>query len=255
MKRLICIILLFFSFNLVAQVENKTVQGNENTFDEVKLLYRNESTAGVLIHTNGLGINYRRGKHVTGFRKRLFEMEVTYYRHNKEFKTTNPSFDNAKGYFYGKLNSAYLIRPGIGFHNVIYTKPEKNGVEIRYVAVIGASLMFLKPVYLEILKDTGIPGTYAVVTEKYDPDRHFQDNIYGRAPFMRGFGDMSLQPGGYLKFGLNFEYGPVDTEIKSLETGVILDVYAKDVPLMATQKMHPYLLSLYLNFSIGKKWF
>lgn len=182
-------------------------------------------------------------------------MEVCNYRHPKEIKTSNPSFDNAKGFYYGKLNSFFILRPGIGYQNVIYTKPEKNGVEIRYVAILGASLGFAKPVYLQILEDTPIPGNYAVVTEKYDPDRHFIDNIYGRAPFMRGLGEMKLYPGGYAKFGLNFEYGPLDDEIKSLEAGVCLDVYPKTVPLMATEKNSPVLLSLYLNFSWGRKWF
>jgi hypothetical protein len=66
---------------------------------------------------------------------------------------------------------------------------------------------------------------------------------------------LGIRPGGYAKFGLNFEYGPLDTEIRSLEVGVVTDVYITPVEIMATEKKQMVLLSLYLQFSMGKKWF
>lgn len=257
MRRLtVVLIALFFCGILGAQVETQTVKTNTNTYDEVKLLYRNEATFGILAHTNGFGVNYRRGRHVTAARKRVLEIEAVNYRHPKEVKVVNPYFDHPKGYYYGKLNSLFILRPGVGFQNVIYTKPEKNGIEIRYVTFLGASLGFAKPVYLEILKDSpGGNGDALIVIEKYDPDKHFIDDIYGRGPFLRGFGEMKLYPGAYGRFGFNFEYGPSDTEVKSLETGICVDVYPKVIPLMANEHNHQVLVSLYLNLSFGKKWF
>jgi hypothetical protein len=241
---------------LHAQVETQTVKTNENTYDDVKLLYRNESTFGLIVHTNGFGFNYRRGWHKTGFSKRVFELEAVSWRHPKEIKVVNPYYDHPKGYYYGKLNSFFIIRPGFGYQNVIYTKPEQNGVEIRYIAFIGVSLGLAKPVYLDILKDSPVSIDDKIIeTERYDPDKHFIDNIYGRGPFLRGFGELKIYPGGYAKFGLNFEYGQLDEDVKSLEVGLVADVYPKVIPLMANQHNHQVFLGIYLSFSYGRKWF
>lgn len=257
MRRLLTIVAVIFPFFFLhAQVETQTVKTNENTYDDVKLLYRNEATFGVLAHTNGFGVSYRRGRHVTNARKRMFEIEMVNYRHPKEVKITNPYYDHPKGYYYGKLNSFFILRPGFGYQNMIYSKPERNGVEIRYVTFVGLSLGLAKPVYLEILEDSPIIGDdKVIVTQKYDPTKHFVDNIYGRGPFLRGFGETKIYPGGYARFGMNFEYASLDDDVKSLEVGICVDAYPKVVPLMATEHNHQVLLSLYLNFSYGRKWF
>jgi hypothetical protein len=257
MRRLLILLAGIFSLPLLhAQVETQTVKTNANTYDDVGLLYRNEATFGIIAHTNGFGLNYRRGRHVTAARKRILEIELVTFRHPKEVKVVNPYYDHPKGYFYGKMNSLFILRPGVGFQNVIYSKPEQNGIEIRYVTFIGVSLGLAKPVYLEIIQDTPVTGDQLPVrTERYDPDKHFVDNIYGRGPFLRGFGEMKIYPGGYAKFGLNFEYASLVDDVKAVEVGAIVDVYPKVVPLMATQNNHQVFLSLYLSFNYGRKWF
>lgn len=253
--RLLILFLITLSPALFAQVDTQIVQTNANLYDDAGLLYRNEANGGIIINSHGFGVNYRRCKHVTYARKGVWEFDLVNYRHPKEVKVTNPFYDNAKGYYYGKLNSLFIFRTGIGFQNTIYTKPDKNGVEIRYITFIGASIGIAKPIYLEILYDNQVPGTKLVVTEKYNPDEHFPDNIYGRAPFVRGLSELGIRPGGYAKVGLNFEYGPMDTEIRSVEVGFITDVYITPVKIMATEREQMVLLSLYLQFSMGRKWF
>lgn len=256
MRRLLSVIIGFFFLTILhGQVETQTVNVNSNVYDETKLLYRNEANMGFLVTTNGFGLAYRRGWHVTNARKRVFEIEMVTYRHQKETKTVNQYYDHPKGYYYGKLNSLFIIRPGFGYQNVFYSKPEHNGIEIRYVAFVGLSLALAKPVYLEILEPTPIQGQRLIVTERYDPTQHFIDNIYGRAPFMRGFGETKIHPGGYAKFGVNFEYGSLDNDIKALETGITVDAYPKAIPLMANEHNSPILISLYISFTYGGKWF
>ncbi len=256
MRHLFSVFIGFFLFTMLhAQVETQTVNVNSNVYDETKLLYRNEANVGLLVTTNGFGLSYRRGWHVTNARKRIFEIEAVTYRHPKEVKITNQSSDNPKGYYYGKLNSLLIIRPGFGYQNVFFTKPEHNGIEIRWIAFAGVSLGFAKPVYLEILEPIPGQNQSIPVTEKYDPAVHFIDNIYGRAPFMKGFGETKIHPGGYVKLGINFEYGSLDNDIKSIETGITFDAYPKAIPLMANEHNHPVLISLYLDFNYGGKWF
>jgi len=256
LKRIVLAVTCFSALALPAQVvDETTVKVNANLYDDTKLLYRNEMSIGGIVHSNGFGANFRRGQHVTGTRKRVLEIELVNYRHPKEVKTVNPAFDNAKGFYYGKLNSLLILRPGIGYQNVIFSKPEKSGVEIRYVTFIGGSIGLAKPVYLQILKRTPIDNYYDLATEKYDPALHFPDNIYGRAPYFKGFDEMKIYPGGYAKFGLTFEYGAFDDAVKAIETGVCVDLYPKVVPLMATQRNQQVFVSLYLHFLYGRKWF
>ena len=63
----------------------------------LNVVYRNESTFGILAHSNGFGLNYRRAKHVTANRKRVFEVELVNMSHPKEVKTYDGQFDNSKG--------------------------------------------------------------------------------------------------------------------------------------------------------------
>jgi|SRR6218665_513201 len=221
--------------------------------EDLNVLYRNESSFGIYAHTaGGIGLSYRRGKHVTGKRKRMFEVETQNFKHPKEIKSVNSYFENSKGFIYGKLNSFFVVRPGVGYQNVLYQKSDKKSVEIRYSYFLGATLTFAKPVYLEIIRD---PNEGSVSTERYNPDEHSIDVIYGKAPFFKGMEKTTIHPGGYAKAALSFEYADRYNSIKAIETGAVLDVYVTPLPMMAYVKKQQVFVSLYLKIIWGKKWF
>ena len=128
--------------------------------EDVGIQFKYEQCFGIVAHSNGLGANFRRGKHITGYRKRILALEMVTMKHPKEYKVYNPARENAKGYIYGKLNSALILRPTIGLQGVITSKADKGGVELRYLVQGGGSLCVLKPVYLEILQEVGSTGDY-----------------------------------------------------------------------------------------------
>jgi hypothetical protein len=221
--------------------------------EDLNVLYRNESSFGIYVHTaGGLGLAYRRGQHVTGKRKRMLEVEAQNFKHPKEVKSVNSIFENSKGFNYGKLNSFFLLRPGVGYQNVLYQKSDKKSVEIRYSYFVGATLAFAKPVYLEIVRD---PQDGVVSTEKYDPEEHSIDVIYGKASFFRGIDETKIIPGGYAKLALSFEYADRYNSIKAIETGVVFDIYPKVLPMMAYNRNQQAFALLYLKILWGKKWF
>lgn len=216
-----------------------------------EVLYRKEKHGGLLIHSNGWGGFYRTGKHITGKTKRFFEIEAVSMHHPKEVKTVNPYYENTKGYVYGKLNSLTVWRAGFGIQRKMYGKDGIKGIEVRYHHFLGASFGMAKPVYLEIGYPT-IPYQY-IRTERYDPTKHYTDNIYGRAPMLRGIENLRPYPGLYTKFGFAFDYAGAFNAVKGLEVGTILDVYPQAIPLMANTQNNNYFLNFYLSIFIGNK--
>jgi hypothetical protein len=66
---------------------------------------------------------------------------------------------------------------------------------------------------------------------------------------------MRIYPGGYAKMGFSFEYGEYSNEVKAIEVGVVVDGFIAPVPTMARVKNEQILVTLYLGFVFGKKWF
>ncbi len=227
---------------------------SDTSINNTKVLLRKEKSGFVMLHTSGFGIGYRSGKHITGYKKRMFEVELTGMKHPKEVRTVNMYFENSKSFLYGKENSFFLLRSGIGTQKIINSKPYWGGIELRYFYYGGISLGLLKPVYLYILHETGIPDKpYTLSIEKYDPEKHFTENIFGRASFFKGFDKLTPVPGLYFKTGLNFEYGAFDESLKALEVGIAVDAYMKEIPIMAFDKNKSIFISLYLSFHFGSR--
>jgi len=146
MKRLttqICIsvILGAFALSVSAQDVGEEVLGNTPLVEtnDVGILYKYERTVGFFTHSNGFGMNYRRGKNTTGYTKRIFEVEAATVKHVKEYKVYNPTRES-KGYIFGKLNALMSLRASIGEQRVIASKTDMGGIEIRYIYLAGASL-------------------------------------------------------------------------------------------------------------------
>ena len=232
----------------------------DRSFDDTQVLMKQEFTGGAMLHTRGWGLLLRRSKNKTFLRKRVFEVEAVSMEHPKEIRSVNPYYENSNSYKYGELNQVVVTRFGYGRHNVLYAKFDK-GVEIRYLYIGGFSMAWAKPIYLEI-GHPSVPYEY-VTTERYDPEKrdeqgnlaHTQESIYGRASVFKGIDKMGFYPGMYGKFGFSFEYGRKQKAVRSLEAGIIIDYYVRDVPMMAKIKNDPYYLTFYMAVNFGVKWY
>jgi hypothetical protein len=152
------------------------------------------------------------------------------------------------------MNAVTLLRAGAGRQDILFSKAEQSGVEVRLLYTGGFSLAMAKPVYLNVLYPTAFEGEYDLVIEKYDPDKHYIDNIYGRAPFTYGISETRPYPGAYVKAGLLFEYGSFNSAIRCLELGVTADVFAKEIPIMAYAENSAVYLNFYINWVFGRRW-
>ncbi len=218
---------------------------------DINVLYRNEASGGIMVHTRGFGINYKRLKHVTGTRKRFMEFELLGMRHPKEYKVHYEGKGNTKSFYYGKLNNVTILRVGAGLQRTLYGRAERKSVEIRCSYSIGPLLAFAKPVYLYVFHE----NIKDPLIEAYDPDKHQLSDIAGRAPFIYGFDKLKVHPGGFAKLGFSFDFADFRNEIKAIETGVVVDVFPNSLPIMAYNKKEQAIVTLYISFVFGKKWF
>lgn len=251
-KRILISAVLLFSWSFLFSQEVKQIGYEQN------VLYHNEYTLGFTGHSGGFSLDFRRGKAITAFRKFLYEIELGNMRHPKEKKVYNPSDNNPRGYYFGKLNSLIILRGGAGLQKIIYGKADGKGVELRYVLAGGISFGLNKPVYLEIeyLKESSngqIISDYK--KEKFDPEKHNTGNIFGRAGFFKGIEETKIYPGVYGKLGLSVEYGNGEDVVRAIEAGVCVDAYPKVVPIMAFAKNKQTFVSLYVQLIIGRKWY
>jgi hypothetical protein len=221
---------------------------------EPDIIYNHQITGGLNLHSNGFGAFFHAGK----FRgvKTLWYLGADFVsmKHEKEVKSFNPVYEDSKSYVYGKTNSFYVFRPYLGKRKIISRKERPSGVEVSYTWALGPSVGITKPVYLEIGYPS-IPYDYLAV-ERYDPQRHFFDDIYGRASGLRGLGELKVHPGAFGRFAMAFEYHGSRERLKGIEVGVDVDAYATEIPIMAPDIVNSnrqYFLTFHLNLFFGRK--
>lgn len=247
-------ILYIFAFLTISGIcfSQSTTQALANGQDP-NVLYRNERSFGIFAHSRGFGVNYMRAKHVTGTRKRLFEIQGLNMKHPKEIRISNNA-DNSKRFVYGKLNNILLFRAGVGYQTTLFKRADRKSVEIRSAYFLGGNVTFAKPSYVLVYRES-ITGSKFQESVKYDPAVHTIDSISGKGPLIDGLGEMKVYPGLYAKFNLSFEYAPYSNKVKAIETGVILDYYPKALPIMAHNPAENFVVTVYVGFVFGKKWF
>ena len=230
--------------------------------DSERLLYKKTRQIGINLNSSGFGVGGKLSRYVDATHLWTFGADVLFVKHEKETKTWNPVNDpNARPYFYGKLNNFYLVRAQVGRTKIITEKLRRSGVQTSYNWSIGPSFGFIKPIYLEIIYMDEPNNQPYIEVEKFNPDLHYIDNIYGRASSLRGFDELKFQPGAFAKASFTFEYSNERERLKGIEAGASADFFSKRIPIMAmyddnskNPKNHQLFLMLYLNFFIGTKY-
>jgi hypothetical protein len=230
-------------------------QGEIDT--QEKILYRNEKTFAFLLNSNGMGGNFRYAKRITYLKKTLYEVDLVNIKHPKEVKIYTGSYatSTSKSYVYGKTNSFFTLRTGIGFQREIFQKQDQGGISVRYFYTFGPDLGMAKPIYYNYVTIVQYNGQnyYEYSTEKFGESQHPNPTeIIGRASFFKGFDEMSLIPGAYGKLGITMEFGRSEKIINALEAGIILDAFIKKVPIMATKSNSQLFLTLFVSYRFGR---
>ncbi|MCF8369361.1 MAG: hypothetical protein K9G76_09995 [Bacteroidales bacterium] len=241
--------MLVSAFALNAQTNAEVVDTSKNI-----ILFKERSWGGIF-HTQGWGLKYSKGFNKTAFERRVWSVEMVEMQSPKQIRTINPYFTNSKSFIHGKLNVVFLFRGSYGNYKQLNRKPYWGGIELRMFYSGGISVGVAKPVYLYIYDINTNSDSYIVTTiERYDPENHGLDNIFGRASFTYGLDKIEFYPGLHGKMGLDFDYASYRNKLKSLEIGVMLDLFPRAIPIMAFNDPNYYFLTFYLNFNFGKRF-
>lgn len=241
---------------MVLLVHHAPAQDNDiNEFTTLK--YDNALNFGPLLHTNGLGINFKYLKSLTVNSNLVFSLDIHNMKHPKETKVVNPIYDDAKRYVYGRINTAFPINAGIGSQFIIADKERLSGIRLSGNFVLGTTLTLLKPEFLEIIYYDEDIERFFYIDEKYDPSNAHhvnQANTKGGTSFFTGFNELNATIGLFGKAYLTFEWNESDDLFQALETGIMVHAYPESLPLMAFIDNKFVLINLFANISIGRRW-
>jgi hypothetical protein len=230
-------------FLILLNLESAFSQGEIDT--QSKILYRNERTYAVTLNSNGYSADFRYAKRLNAFKKSLYALEFSYIKHEKEAKAPISSQQLGNGFVFGKLNSFWALRTGVGLQKELFQKQDKGGISIRYFYHFGPVIGFLKPIYYELGPDS--TGHSPIV--KFEP--HLS-NIQNKAPFYDGLSELSVVPGAYGKFGFTFEFSKADQVFSAIEIGAELNLFVKNIPIMANDHNKLTFFSFFLSYRFGK---
>ncbi len=262
MKKIIttCFILTLIGSTILAQ---NTFQPKQIVNNNVGIVYDKEFTLDVRLHTNGFALAANFGRLKTYYRTRFYQFEIGELRHPKEeresFDYPNSNGRSSKSFFFGKQNSLYVIRGGLGEKRYFSEKAKEKGLAVGISYLLGPSIGLLKPYYLDFWGTDGL-----IFSAKYSEENAdlFLDNsrIFGSSGFSKGLGEIAVLPGIHGKAGVHLDWGAFDEFVKALEIGIMFDVYFKKVPLMVDNseiqnaENRPFFINLYLNLQLGKRW-
>jgi hypothetical protein len=259
MKQLL-FLFAFVGFTLIANGQNlrKSLEKQPQN-----VVYDKEASGFFRLHTNGYAIGMNYGKLKTYYRTTFWQGELVHLKHPREYVERlelAPSRPGAASgtFVFGKQNSFFALHGSYGEKRYFSGKADKQGVAVGMSFAVGPSLGIVKPYYLSLYRfgNNGLPvGTSEERYTEENASLFLNSNaIAGSAGFGYGFDELSLIPGGQGKIALHLDWGAFEEFVRAAEVGLMVDFYAKTVPIMLTEDNRPYFFNFYFALEFGKRW-
>ena len=71
--------------------------------------------------------------------------------------------------------------------------------------------------------------------------------------FSKGWSELKLVPGAYVKAALRFDYGSYNEIVSALEVGISADYYSKKIQLMAHETPKQFFFTGYVAIIFGRR--
>jgi hypothetical protein len=220
--------------------------------EEGVLVYRKQSIFGIQGRTNGYGLFFELGKMKSTRRTNIYRIDLTEIKHQKEEKSPSGGtlvFGNP--YIYGKRNNFYQLTLGFGQQYMLGQKGNKNGVAVSGVFSGGVALGLLRPYYLEVQDANDELRT--IKYSEAERDLFLGNSIIGGGGLGKGWDEISVKPGAFVKSALRFDYGRFNEVVSGIEAGVSLEFYGEKIPIMVDQKDKNLFFQGYISLLFGRR--
>lgn len=223
--------------------------------EEGVLVYNKQTIFGLQARSNGYGLFYEIGRMKTPLKSSVYRVDFTEIKHPKENKfqnISNPFLILSNPYVYGKVNNFYQFTMGYGQQRMLGQKGNKNGVSVSAIYNGGLSLGLLKPYYVQV-EDPQSTQLKFIKYSSQDSAVFLGPSIIGSGGFWRGWKEVKIQPGLFVKTALRFDYGRFNEVVSALELGVSAEYYTKKVTIMALQNDKPFFFQGYISLLFGRR--
>jgi ribosomal protein S24E len=219
--------------------------------EEGVLVYKKQTAFGLQLRTNGYGLFFEIGRRKTQRWTNVYAAELTEIKHPKEEKGNNGNGNFSNSFVYGKINNFYQFKLGFGREYIFGQKGNKNGVAVIGLAQGGLSLGLLRPYYLDIQEGA---DKRAIKYESADSTKFLGgDNavIIGSSGIGKGWNEIKMQPGAYLKVGLRFDFNKYNERIQAVQVGFSVEAYGSGIPQLAFNKPKQLFFQGHLAYVFG----
>ena len=241
------------------------------------IIYDREVIGELQLQTNGFAIGVNIGKLKTYYKTSFIHLSIGELKHPKEHKNrddirTSGLQENARSYVFGKQNNLFAFRAGLGVKRYLSEKARRKGLAVGISYELGPTLGLLKPYYLDLRRSE--VSNQNLVSQKYTGDNADlflnTDRIFGASSVLKGLGEVKVRPGIHLRGGINFDWGAFDEMAKSMEIGIMADVFFGDINILIDDaevvspkpavilpenvNNQPFFINFYVNIQLGKRW-
>lgn len=263
MKNSVVYILLALAILLSSRLGAQAINWPKPVQPSKQKIYTHSRQFMVKLSPAGMQIGYRFGQIPNYYTDKYYQIEIGQIRHPKELNSGLQSLKSSisrgffKNYIYGKQNSLFTLRASQGKTIYLSDKISKKNVLVGYTYRYGISAGLIKPYYIQVVKESD--GFYDREFEyiKYsDATREAflnDEDIFGKAPFSKGLGEMKFAPGIHAQGGMHFDWSKDERIIMATEIGLMFDFYFSSIPLMVDQSSKPFFLNLYVSLQFGKR--
>jgi len=219
--------------------------------EEGALIFSKQSIFGLQFRSNGYGGFFELGKMKTARKTNIYRLDITEIKNPKEDKLQSGGFFLGNPYIYGKQNNFYQATLGFGQQYLLGQKGNKNGVAVSAVYNGGLALGLLKPYYIEVQDPMG--GNKTIKYTPQDSALFLGPTIIGGGGLGKGWGEMKIKPGGFVKTALRFDYGRFNEVVSGIEAGLSVEFYSSKIPIMLQQKDKQLFFQGYISVLFGRR--
>lgn len=220
--------------------------------EEGILVYKRQTIVGGQFRTNGYGGFVELGRMKTVRKTNIYRLDITEIKNQKEEKSPNGAIVFGNPYIYGKLNNFYQATLGFGQQIILGQKGNKNGVAVTAIYSGGLAVGLLRPYYLEVQNPNGGESLIIKYTQK-DSALFLGPTIIGGAGFGKGWSEIKMKPGAFVKAGMRFDYGRFNEVVSGIEVGVSAEFYGSKIPILFGQKEKQFFFQGYIAMLFGRR--